>query len=142
MRDNMDPDTFRFVIVTLDSHTAGPAMRVRDRLVADFPGLEIAIHAAAEWGECPAALADAKQSIASANIIVTNLLFLEEHTAAIMPDLTARRDACDAMINVISDNDIVKLTKMGELDMSKPASGAMALLKKLRPKPAKDGPIR
>jgi magnesium chelatase subunit H len=139
MRDNMDPDTFRFVIVTLDSHTAGPAMRVRDRLVADFPGLEIAIHAAAEWGECPAALADAKQSIASANIIVTNLLFLEEHTAAIMPDLTARRDACDAMINVISDNDIVKLTKMGELDMSKPASGAMALLKKLRPKPAKNG---
>ena len=139
MRDNADIDAFRFVIVTLDSHTAGPAIRVRNRLVADFPGLEISIHAAAEWGENPAALADAKQAVAAANIIVANLLFLEEHTAAIMPDLIARRDACDAMINVIADSDIVKLTKMGELDMSKPASGAMALLKKLRPSRAKEG---
>ena len=139
MRDNAAIDPFRFVIVTLDSHTAGPALRVRDRLVADFPGLEIAIHAAAEWGENPAALADAKQSIAGADIIVANLLFLEEHTAAILPDLIARRDVCDAMVNVIADSDIVKLTKMGDLDMSKPASGAMALLKKLRPKQAKEG---
>ncbi|WP_296424638.1 magnesium chelatase subunit H [Yoonia sp.] len=139
MRDNVDMHVFRFVIVTLDSHTAGPACRVRDRLVADFPGLEISIHAAAEWGENPAALADAKQSIAQANIVVANLLFLEEHTAAIMPDLLARRDACDAMINVIADSSIVKLTKMGDLDMSKPASGAMALLKKLRPQQSKEG---
>ncbi|MDP5359591.1 MAG: cobaltochelatase subunit CobN, partial [Paracoccaceae bacterium] len=137
MRDNADINAFRFVIVTLDSHTAGPAARCRDRLVADFPGLEISIHAAAEWGENPAALADAKQSIAHANIVVTNLLFLEEHTNAIMPDLLARRDGCDAMINVIADSSIVKLTKMGDLDMSKPASGAMALLKKLRPQQSK-----
>ena len=138
MRDSGPPDPYRFVIVTLDSHTAGPATRVRDRLVADFPGLEIAVHAAAEWGENPAALADAKQSIAQANIIVANLLFLEDHTTAILPDLLARRDACDAMINVIADSDIVKLTKMGDLDMSKPASGAMALLKKLRPAQSKE----
>ncbi len=137
MRDNADIDAFRFVIVTLDSHTAGPAARCRDRLLADFPGLEISIHAAAEWGENPAALADAKQSVAHANIIVTNLLFLEEHTAAILPDLQARRGTCDAMINMISDSALVKLTKMGDLDMSKPASGAMALLKKLRPQQSK-----
>ncbi len=139
MRDSSEPSVYRFVIVTLDNHTAGPALRVRDKLVADFPELEITIHAAAEWGENPAALADAKQSIANADIIVTNLLFLEEHTAAILPDLRARRDACDAMINVIADSDIIKLTKMGELDMSKPASGAMALMKKLRPKAGKEG---
>jgi len=132
MRDSCDQSVFRFVIVTLDSHTAGPAARVRDRLVRDFPGLEIAIHAAAEWGENPAALADAKQSIANANIVVANLLFLEEHTAAILPDLIARRPDCDAMINVIADSDVVKLTKMGDLDMSKPASGAMKILKSLR----------
>ncbi len=138
MRDSGPPDPYRFVIVTLDSHTAGPATRVRDRLVADFPGLEIAVHAAAEWGENPAALADAKQSIAQADIIVANLLFLEDHTTAILPDLLARRDVCDAMINVIADSDIVKLTKMGDLDMSKPASGAMALLKKLRPAQSKE----
>ncbi len=69
-------------------------------------------------------LDDAKHSVANANIIVTNLLFLEEHTSAILPDLIARRDDCDAMINVIADSEIVKLTKMGDLDMSKPASGA------------------
>ncbi len=132
MRDNGTPDVFRFVIVTLDQHTAGPASRVCDRLTADFPGLEISIHAAAEWGENPAALADARRSIAEANIVVVNLLFLEEHTAAILPDLVARRDGCDAMINVIADSDIVKLTRMGSLDMSAPASGAMKLLKSLR----------
>ncbi|PUB17428.1 magnesium chelatase subunit H [Yoonia sediminilitoris] len=132
MRDNAEINSYRFVIVTLDSHSAGPAARVRDRLLADFPGLEISIHAAAEWGENPAALADAKQSIATADIIVANLLFLEEHTAAILPDLIARRDGCDAMVNVIADSDIVKLTKMGDLDMSRPASGAMTLMKRLR----------
>ena len=36
------------------------------------------------------------------------------------------------MIGIISAPEIVGLTRMGELDMSKPASGAMKLLKKLR----------
>ena len=133
MRDSTDHSAYRFVILTLDSHTAGPAMRVSDKLSAAFPGLDITIHAAAEWGENPAALIDAQQSIATANIIVTNLLFLEAHTAAILPDLIARRAGCDAMINIIADSDIVKLTKMGDLDMSKPASGLMGLLKRLKP---------
>jgi magnesium chelatase subunit H len=133
MRDRTDDNTFRFVILTLDSHSAGPALRVRQRLVDDFPGLEISIHAAAEWGENPATLLDAQDAVAHANIIVTNLLFLEEHTAAILPALLARRAGCDAMINMIADSDIVKLTKMGDLDMSKPASGLMGLLKRLRP---------
>ncbi|MCF7698410.1 magnesium chelatase subunit H [Loktanella sp. M215] len=133
MRDSSTHDAFRFVIVTLDSHTAGPAARVRDRLVADFPGLEISIHAAAEWGENPAALADAQAAVAQGDIIVTNLLFLEEHTAAILPSLIARRADCAAMINVIADSEIVKLTKMGDLDMQRPATGMMALMKKLKP---------
>ncbi|MFZ3581459.1 magnesium chelatase subunit H [Loktanella sp. DJP18] len=132
MRDS-GPNPFRFVIVTLDSHTAGPAARVRDRLVTAFPGLEISIHAAAEWGENPAALADAQAAVAQGDIIVTNLLFLEEHTDAIMPSLVARRAGCAAMINVIADSEIVRLTKMGDLDMQRPASGMMALMKKLKP---------
>ncbi len=132
MRDNVDSPAYRFAIVTLDAHSAGPAARVRDRLTHDFPGLHISIHAAAEWGENPAALEEAKIAIAQADIVVANLLFLEAHTAAILPALIDRRDACDAMVNVIADADIVKLTKMGDLDMSRPASGAMALLKKLR----------
>jgi magnesium chelatase subunit H len=59
------------------------------------------------------------------DIIVANLLFIEEHITAILPDLKARRDACDAMIGVISAREVVQLTKMGELDMMKPATGPM-----------------
>ncbi|MFN3607286.1 MAG: cobaltochelatase subunit CobN, partial [Cypionkella sp.] len=38
----------------------------------------------------------------------------------------------DAFVGLIADTSIVKLTKMGDLDMQRPASGAMALLKKLK----------
>ena len=51
---------YRFVIVTLDAHAAGPAARVAPALVKDFPGIQVTVHAAAEWAENPAALARAK----------------------------------------------------------------------------------
>ncbi|NSX53460.1 magnesium chelatase subunit H [Parasulfitobacter algicola] len=132
MRDSSDHIGYRIVIVTLDSHAAGPAARVMPKLAEDFPGLSISIHAAAEWAESPEALAEAKLAVAHGDIIVSNLLFIEEHINAILPDLKARRDRCDAMLGLIADRQIVELTKMGDLDMSKPASGAMKLLKKLR----------
>jgi magnesium chelatase subunit H len=123
---------YRFVILTLDSHAAGPAMRAMDRLSKDFPGLSLSIHAAAEWGETPGAFEAAAEAIETADIVVSNLLFLEEHVARILPALQARRDHCDAMIGVIADASIVKLTRMGSLDMMAPQSGAMKLMKKLR----------
>ena len=125
------PD-YRVVIVTLDSHAAGPAARVSERLSGEFPGLSVSVHASAEWAENPAALEEARLAVRHGDIIVANLLFIEEHITAILPDLQARRDACDAMIGVISAKEVVSLTRMGELDMLKPASGAMKLLKKLR----------
>ncbi len=132
MRDEVMHNPYRVVIVTLDQHSAGPAARVAPKLAPQFPGLEVAIYAAAEWGENPAALEAAKDAIAQADIIIANLLFLDEHVAAILPAMEARRDDCDAMVGLISDSAIVKITRMGDLDMAKPASGAMALLKKLR----------
>ncbi|MEL7177646.1 MAG: magnesium chelatase subunit H, partial [Pseudomonadota bacterium] len=132
MRDSSDIPGYRVAIVTLDSHAAGPAARVAPALSEDFPGLSVSVHAAAEWAENPDALLETKAAVAHADIIVCNLIFLEEHITAILPDLQARRSDCDAMIGVISDPAIVKLTKMGDLDMSQPASGAMKLLKKLR----------
>ncbi|MBF9056548.1 magnesium chelatase subunit H [Rhodobacterales bacterium HKCCA1065] len=123
---------YRVVIVTLDSHAAGPAARVSERLSDEFPGLSVSVHASAEWAENPAALEEARLAVRHGDIIVANLLFIEEHITAILPDLQARRDACDAMIGVISAKEVVSLTRMGELDMLKPASGAMKLLKKLR----------
>ena len=124
---------FRFVILTLDAHAAGPAARVLPRLQRDFPGLEITIHAAAEWSENPAALRRAKADQTRANIVCANLSFLEEHIAAILPTLTAIRPQLDAFVGVIADPQIVKLTKMGDLDMGRPDSTVMGLLKRLKP---------
>ncbi len=134
MRDSTDFPGYRVVIVTLDSHAAGPCARVLDRLTADFPGLHVSVHAAAEWSENPQALEDAQAAVRTGDIIIANLLFIEEHVQAILPAMQARREDCDAMLGVIADTALVNLTKMGDLDMSQPASGAMAILKKLKPK--------
>ena len=133
MRDEMTTQTYNFVIITLDRHAAGPAARVAPMLAMDFPGLNVSIHAAAEWEKDPAALQAAKDDIAKADIIVSCVIFLEDQVKAILPALKARRDHCDAMINVVADQEITQLTRMGDLDMSKPATGAMGLLKKLKP---------
>jgi len=134
MRDDGYIPGYRFAVITLDSHAAGPAARVAGRLERDFPGLRVSIHAAAEWGENPAALEEARLAIRHADIVVCTLIFLEEHIAAIRPELEARRDALDALVGVIADPAIVGLTRMGGLDMGKPASGTMKLLRKLKPK--------
>ena len=133
MRDNISSPVYRFVVITLDSHAAGPAARVASDLAMDFPGLEVSIHAAATWAENPDALEEARNAVRQADIIVANLLFIEEHINFILPDIIERRDACDAVVGVIADTQITNLTKMGDLDMSKPSSGAMKLLKKLKP---------
>ena len=133
MRDEVTHNAYNVVLLTLDRHAAGPAARVAPNLSADFPGLTLKIHAAAEWAKDADALESAKADIATANLIVTSVIFLEEHIQAILPDLKARRDACDAIAGIIADQEIVQLTKMGDLDMMRPATGAMALLKKLKP---------
>jgi magnesium chelatase subunit H len=123
---------YRVVILTLDSHAAGPCARAAERLARDYPGLDLSVHAAAEWGACPEALGAARDAIAGADIVLANLLFLEEHINAILPDLAARRAHCDAMIGIIADAQIVRLTRMGTLDMARPDSALGRLMKKLR----------
>ncbi len=137
MRDNLDIPGYRVCIVTLDRHAAGPAMRALPFLQDEFPGLSVTIHAAAEWGENPHLLEEAKIDIAHANIVVAGVLFLEEHVQAVLPAFKARRDALDAFVGIVADQQIVNLTKMGDVDLSQPASGAMAILKKLKPKTKK-----
>jgi magnesium chelatase subunit H len=63
------------------------------------------------------------------------MLFIEEHVRAILPALEARREQCDAMVGAISAPEIVKLTRLGDLRMDRPAKGIVALLKRLRGKP-------
>ncbi|MGR3802547.1 magnesium chelatase subunit H [Marinibacterium profundimaris] len=123
---------YRVVLLTLDSHAAGPCDRAATRLAGDFPGLSISIHAAAEWGEDPESLERARAAVATGDIVVSSLLFLEEHIEAIRPALEARRPECDAMVGIIADAKIVRLTRMGTLDLSAPESGTRKLMKKLR----------
>ncbi|WP_297779108.1 magnesium chelatase subunit H [uncultured Roseovarius sp.] len=136
MRDDLTPMApaapYRVVIVTLDAHAAGACARVAERMAAEFPGLTLSVHAAAEWGENPEALQTARADVARGDLILVSLLFLEEHLKAILPDLQARRDHCDAMIGIIADAQIVKLTRMGTLDMAAPETGARKLIKRLR----------
>ncbi|WP_415400645.1 magnesium chelatase subunit H [Tateyamaria sp. SN3-11] len=123
---------YRVVIITLDSHAAGPAQRAMEALTADYPGLDLQIHAAAEWGETPGTFEAAEEAVQHADIVIANLLFLEEHVARILPALKARRDHCDAMIGVVADAEVVKLTRMGTLDMQAPPSTMGKLMKRLR----------
>ena len=126
------PDPYRIVIVTLDSHAAGPARRVEAKLSRVFPGLSMSIYAAAMWSENPQYLEETREAVAGADMILVNLLFLEEHISAILPALKARRDQCDGVFACISASEIVSLTRLGDLDMSQPTTGVLKLLKKLR----------
>ncbi|MFN3609584.1 MAG: magnesium chelatase subunit H, partial [Hyphomonas sp.] len=74
----------------------------------------------------------ANSDIASADIILASMLFLEDHIRAIMPALTARRAECDAIVGCMSASEVVQLTRLDRFDMSKSASGPIALMKRLR----------
>jgi magnesium chelatase subunit H len=127
-----DRTPIRVVIVTMDSHLATAASRARASLKTEFPGLELAIHAADEWSCSPAALEHCRDDIACADIIVVTMLFLDEHIQAVMPALAARRAHCDAMIGCLSAAEVVKLTRLGKLTMSGSGGGVLSLLKRLR----------
>ena len=127
-----DATPLRVVVVTMDSHLSGAAARARNLLKRDFPGLELTVHAADEWGTDDAALARCTADIARGDIIIATMLFLDDHVRAVMPALAARRNACDAMIGCMSAAEVVKLTRVGKFDMSGEALGAIAWLKKLR----------
>jgi magnesium chelatase subunit H len=131
----------RVVIVTLDNHLSGAAERAAAQLAREGSGISITFHAAADWDRNPASLARCHDDIATGDIIIATMLFLEDHIKAVMPALTARRDDCDAMLGIMSASDVVKLTRLGDYRMDKPASGPMALLKKLRgsSKPGQSG---
>lgn len=127
-----DGAPIRVVIVTMDMHVARIAGQVRANMTREMPGLSLNLHAAAEWENNPAALERCRADIASADIVIATMLFLEDHVRAVLPALEARREACDAMVVVLSAAEAVKLTKLGTLRLDRPERGPVALLKKLR----------
>ncbi len=133
-----EPCPIRVVIITMDRHLAGAVERARHLLESDLPGLEVGLHAASEWSEDPSALARCRADVARGDIVLANMLFLEEHIQAILPDLEARREHCDAMIGFIAAGEIIRLTRIGGFRMDAPQKGPLALLKRLRGGKAKE----
>lgn len=128
----------RFVIVTLDSHLATAAHEAAAKLRKVVPGLELTLHAAAEWNE-PDALARCREDIARGHIIVVTQLFMDEHIRPVLDVLKARREQCDAMVGCMSAAQVVQLTRLGQFRMGAKQGGPMALIKRLRGKSDKPG---
>ncbi|PZN97174.1 MAG: magnesium chelatase subunit H [Alphaproteobacteria bacterium] len=126
-----DAPEVRVVIITLDNHLSGAIQRARARFTAEQPGVTIGFHAAADW-EDETKLAAARADVARGDIILTSMIFLEDQIRAIKPALEARREACDAMIGIMSASEIVKMTRMGDYRMDAPPKGPLGWLKKLR----------
>jgi magnesium chelatase subunit H len=120
------------VLVTMDSHLAGVVAEAEAALQAEMPGLTLAMHAADHWAADEAALAACHADIARGDIVIATMLFLDDHIRAVLPALTARREACDAMLCCLSAGEAVRLTRLGRFDMSAEARGIAGLLKRLR----------
>jgi magnesium chelatase subunit H len=130
-----DATPIRVAIVTLDSHLASATERAQHSMLRELPGLRLSLHAASEWNDDPGALARCIEDIGQGDIIVVTMMFMEDHIRAVLPALQARRERCDAMVACMSAGDVVRLTRMGRLDMSGPPSGPLALLRRLRGRP-------
>ncbi|MDZ4842172.1 MAG: magnesium chelatase subunit H [Hyphomicrobium aestuarii] len=124
--------SIRVVIVTMDTHLSSAIDRARPALTADIPGLSLVLHAASEFAGDPDALTRCRADIATGDIVIASMLFLEDHFAPILADIKARRDHCDAMVCILSAKEVTTLTKVGKFTMDKEATGALAFLKKLR----------
>jgi magnesium chelatase subunit H len=122
----------KFVIVTLDSHLAGAAERALPRLKQALPNLQLSLHAAAEWGQNPDALAQCRADIESADIIVSTMLFMEDHIQTVLPWLEARRNVCDAIVGGMSAGEVIRLTRLGQFAMTGKEGGLLSLFKRLK----------
>jgi len=119
-------------VITLDSHLGSTIGRVETTLRQEVPGLCLSMHPASVWADNAEALEECHQAIEQANIIICTMLFMEPHIDAVLPQLKARAQHCDAIVGAMSGTDIVNLTRMGKLSFGKELTGPMALLKKLR----------
>jgi magnesium chelatase subunit H len=128
----MDETCFRVAIVTMDTHLNSAAIKAKNTLKKDIPGLNLEMFAASEYASDPKKLNACISGIKKADIVVVTMLFVEDHFQPIIKALEAKRKDCDAMVCIMSAPEVSKLTLMGRLDMSKPASGAMGFLQKLR----------
>lgn len=132
----------RVVLLTLDNHVSAALDSAFVRLRPVIPGLQLSIHAAADWEARPDRLAACREDIAHGDIIIATMMFMEPHIAAVIDALEARRDDCDAMICCMSAGEVMRLTRMGRFSMDGEQGGALSLLKRLRGKSSTGGKPR
>ena len=89
-------------IITMDGHLAGAAATAEANLKKQWPGLTVELHSADQWAGDKTALAACHEAIARADIIITTMLFLEDHVKLVSAQLAARRDSCDAILCALS----------------------------------------
>ena len=128
-----------FVMLTLDSHMASAVERAHRVLRRELPGLSMHLHVATEWTADEDALARCREDIASADIIVVTMMFMDDHIQPVIEDLRARRDGCDALVCCMSAAEVARLTKLGNFRMDGSQKGPLAFLKKLKPKKTEGG---
>ncbi|MGL5115508.1 MAG: DUF3479 domain-containing protein, partial [Beijerinckiaceae bacterium] len=136
---DVDATPLSVVIVTLDSHLSSAAARAATELRREIPGLKLTLHAASEFTGNEAARTRCIADIATGDIILVTMLFMEDHIQAVLPALKARRESCDAMVACMAAPEVTGLTRMGRLRMGEKSSGALSFLKRLRGKPAEKG---
>ena len=127
-----DSAPLHVVIVTLDNHLSGAAERAAARFAAEQANITIGFHAASEWDCDPTALTRCIGDIGRGDIVIATMLFLDDHIRSVLPALQARREDCAAMLGLMSGSEVVKLTRLGDYRMDKPAKGPLAMLKRLR----------
>ncbi len=86
-----DQTPINLVLVTLDTHLGGVLMRAEKSLRRHLPNLSLKTHAAANWNSNPDSLEECKEDIATGDIIVVTMLFMEDHINAVLPALAASR---------------------------------------------------
>ena len=127
-------DREQLVVLTMDNHLTSVITEIGNELSTKCPGLSLRIYAASDWASDENILDECKKSIKNARLIFVSMLFMEEHFKPILEDLKSKRDNLDALVCIMSSPEVTRLTKMGRLDMSKPASGVVSFLKRFRNK--------
>lgn len=130
--DRSSAPSVKVVLISLDRQLEAAVAQARLRLRRAMPGLSLSFHAAVDWGKDATALEACKQAIREADFIVVSMLFMNDHIEAVLPELQARREDCDAVLGCLSAADVVKLTRLNAFRMDRPQSGPIALLKRLR----------
>jgi magnesium chelatase subunit H len=112
----MATGSLRFVVVTMNGHLLG-ALERAGRKAADA-GVDLRVHVAADWGTDPEALDACRRDLETAELVLVSQLFLEEHATAVRDVLEENRDRYRALVCILSEGELVHLTRMGKLDMS------------------------